>query len=96
MKAILVKPYGQAEVIELKNELQEYNDLVGGYIENVYYKDFILVVNEEGRIRRLDLNVFDLVGNIVIVRNGVSDYAGLTDSDIEMWLKLIKEELEKC
>ena len=96
MKAILVKPYGQAEVIDLKNELQEYNDLVDGYIENVYYKDFILVVNEEGRIRRLDLNVFDLVGNIVIVRNGCSDYGGLTDSDIEMWLKLIKEELEKC
>ena len=36
--------------------LEEMQAVVGGYIEIVYLKDKLMIVNEEGRLNRLPLN----------------------------------------
>lgn len=60
--AILMKADGTVETRSPKNgrnfDLDEMQLAVGGYIEFVYLNDGnVLVVNEEGKLRGLDLNM---------------------------------------
>lgn len=59
--AQLIKADGETRQVAPKNgrffELEELQELVGGYIENVYLDDGrIMVVNEEGKFYGLPLN----------------------------------------
>lgn len=60
--ATIIKTNGEMLRVDPKNgkdfKLQELQEIVGGYIECVYINDKIqMVVNEEGKITGLPLNV---------------------------------------
>ena len=86
MKGRILFVDGREEFIEPKNgtdfSLEELHTIVGGYIEIVLLGDNrIMVVNEEGKINRLPLNVRatcivngagiadTIVGNVLICRS---------------------------
>jgi hypothetical protein len=83
MRVILVEPYNKGSVINVDNNIETFQKLVGGYVEAIYKGNYILLVNEEGRLMRLEENILGYVGNVIIVRNGGEDFAELTDKDIE-------------
>jgi hypothetical protein len=77
-KAIVLKPDGTSEEKLLgKDTLKSLQDMVGGFIEQVYTyqsNDNVLLVNEEGRILGLEHNpqasniaLQPLVGNAVLL-----------------------------
>ena len=89
MIAIVIKPFNDLQVVEIENELSVFQKLVDGYVEPIYKGDYIFLVNEEGLIMNLPQNILGLVGNVVIVRNGGSEFEGLTDNDIKYIKELI-------
>lgn len=88
---ILFKPVGEEpEVREIPNELEELQELVGGYVETVpLEEDLIFLVNEEGKLLGLDV----LVGDIAVVAyDGGEDFRSLTPEEIEF----CKEYMANC
>ena len=72
MKVIIVKPFTNPYVANIKGDLESMQKIVGGYIEAVYPFDdqeIALVCNEEGKINGLMPNRFLLDRN-----NGICDY----------------------
>lgn len=79
--------------------LEDYQKIVGGYIENVCLpglieKDIILVANEEGLLKGLplneNLNPFVIVGQVFFVGRGEEDYVSLTAEQLHYvteWLE---------
>ena len=54
--------------------LDDFQKLVGGYIEPIYGVDYVAIVNEEGLLKRLPLNMrasnmmkAPLVGDVIIM-----------------------------
>ncbi len=72
MKVIIVKPFTNPYVANIKGDLESMQKIVGGYIEAVYPFDdeeIALVCNEEGKFEGLTPNRFLLNRN-----NGVCDF----------------------
>lgn len=72
MKVIIVKPFTNPYVANIKGDLKSMQAVVGGYIEAVYPFDdpeVALVCNEEGKLEGLTPNRFLLNRN-----NGVCDF----------------------
>lgn len=72
MKVIIVKPFTNPYVANIKGDLESMQKIVGGYIEAVYPFDdeeIALVCNEEGKINGLMPNRFLLDCN-----NGICDF----------------------
>lgn len=72
MKVIIVKPFTNPYVADIKGDLESMQKIVGGYIEAVYPFDdeeIALVCNEEGKINGLMPNRFLLDRN-----NGICDF----------------------
>ena len=72
MKVIIVKPFTNPYVANIKGDLESMQKIVGGYIEAVYPFDDVeiaLVCNEEGKLEGLTSNRFLLNRN-----NGVCDF----------------------
>ena len=71
MKVIIVKPFTNPFVKEIKGDLESMQAIVGGYIQAIYPFDdeVALVCNEEGKINGLMPNRFLLNRN-----NGICDY----------------------
>ena len=109
MKVLFIKsPDGNPEPIEIRNELKDLQNLVGGYIEVIHpFRDNVAVLlNESGKILGLPVNrmlidresgiiVDVLVGNIVLV--GVSDdnFISLTAEQIEKYSIVFGHESKK-
>ena len=69
MKVIIVKPFTNPYVANIKGDLESMQKIVGGYIEAVYPFDdeeIALVCNEEGKINGLMPNRFLLYSNNAI------------------------------
>lgn len=71
MKVIIIKPFTNPFVKEIKGDLKSMQAIVGGYIQAIYPFDdeVALVCNEEGKINGLMPNRFLLNRN-----NGICDY----------------------
>ena len=100
MKALFKKPNMEAEVIELKDELSEYQDLVCGGIECVRMpnnSDLLMIVNDEGKLIGLSDNIKygndTLNGNILVVGDDSENesFRGLTDAEIQQTNKYFKD-----
>ena len=81
LRVILCKPGETAEVVEIEDELESMQDLVGGLIEpydpfysenDPRYKNVILVCNEEGKLMQMPLNraIVDEDGRVMDVIRG--------------------------
>ena len=81
LRVILCEPGETAEVVEIEDELESMQDLVGGLIEpydpfysetDPRYENVILVCNEEGKLMQLPLNraIVDEDGQVMDVIAG--------------------------
>lgn len=75
MKGRILYVDGREEFIEPKNgtdfSLEELNTIVDGYIQVVWLKDGrIMVINEEGKIHRLPVNV---KATFIVNGEGIAD-----------------------
>ena len=81
LRVILCKPGEAAEVIEIEDDLEAMQELVGGLIEpydpfysetDPRYENVILVCNEEGKLMQLPLNraIVDEDGRVMDVIRG--------------------------
>lgn len=93
---VVIKKAGQApEVKEIKGELHEMQEIVGGYIECFKVFDNILCVcNEEGKLKGLPINfIFGgdfIVGNVFFCSAGFDDFESLNDMQADTVLNLFK------
>lgn len=96
---VMIEPQKKPYKKVIKNELGKFNDLVEGYIENVFIgeedgKKFGIILNEEGKLIDLPVNRiivgFDvLVGNLVIsAYNYEGDSVSLTDAEADRFIRL--------
>jgi hypothetical protein len=61
IQVVIVEPHKKPYKKTIQNELAQMNDIVGGYIENVFIGKYDglkigLVINEEGLIHKLPIN----------------------------------------
>jgi hypothetical protein len=59
LKCLLVRPNELPVEIEIEDKLEEYQKLVGGYIETTYIQnvdDVVLICNDEGKINGMNPN----------------------------------------
>ena len=89
IKVVYKEPGKQGEVLEIENKLEEFQRLVGGYIEVVHlWQRFLIICNEEGKLLELEPNLMlennDVIcGPIVVVGDAGEEFRGLTDSEIK-------------
>lgn len=82
---IVVKKVGQKpEVKEIQGTLEEYQEIVGGYIECFpVFDDILCVCNEEGKLFGLPTNfIFGgdvIVGDVFFCTAGEEDFESLND-----------------
>lgn len=106
IKVLVKEPYKEIEVREIQNNLKSLQAVVGGYIECVPFprvKDVDLIVNEEGKLARLDGNFFlphykdCVVGTAIIASyNKEGQFVSLTDEHIKKVKEYINSyKLEK-
>lgn len=105
MKVVIVEPNKKPYAKDIPAELNEYQQIVGGYIECVYpYDDnAIMVCNDEGKLDCLPLNrkIYDGDGNAVDIVAGTffivgddrenCDFCSLTDEQIKKYLAMYDE-----
>ena len=101
MKAILKKANGgKPELVAIKNELQELQEYVCGFIEVVPIADnVVLIVNEEGKLRDLPINfwigrgsqVCDCIrGDALICATDGEEFCDLTEEQITLYSDIFK------
>lgn len=57
IKVLLVEPMKAPKVVTIKNELKEFQKIVGGYIECLSIDEGISIIcNEEGKLEKMPLN----------------------------------------
>ena len=78
MRIVYKKPGEPAEARNVPNELEEWQKLVGGYIETVYLtRDLIMIANEEGLLLELAPN-FKYHGQMIV---GPVVFVGVKDDE---------------
>ena len=87
MRLLKKRPGAELEVIEVKNELQNLQEAVGGYIQTVpFVNDIVMLCDEEGELKGKDANFpynDDLiVGDVVFLGTALGEFRGLTDTEI--------------
>lgn len=92
---IVVKKVGQKpEVKEIQGTLEEYKEIVGGYIECFPVFDNVLCVcNEEGKLKGLPINfIFGgdiIVGDVFFVAAGEEDFESLDNYQIKVIMNIM-------
>lgn len=73
MVGILKLPNKKPKIIKIAKRLKNISNLIGGEIEEMYYKDVLIIFDREQKSTKLDVNkIFndlELKGNILIVGN---------------------------
>ena len=107
MKIVIKEPNKRAEVVEFEEdgkvlELEELQDLVGGYIE--YTGDdgldgIDMILDEEGKLKGREFNFrtkYDfLVGTVVFAfSNDEGETIGLTDEQVETVKRYLRGSVE--
>lgn len=100
MKVVIVEPHKKARIEEIGRELEDLQEIVGGYIEAIYPFDdpVALVCNDEGKLMGAELNralyddrgnVYDIIcGTFFVCGLGLEDFDSLTDDLARKYLKL--------
>lgn len=92
---IKIEPHKEPEVVTIKNDLQTFQSLVGGYIEGVSLSPTAYIfINEEGKLLGLEpnrrFNRDILVGTILIVGADHEDTVSLTPEQIKQYIEQFK------
>lgn len=98
IKAV-VKKAGEThgQIVEINNRLEEFQSIVGGYIETwPLTEDILIILNEEGKLEGLKPNILVsnggqlelIVGDIAIVGINGEDFTSLNDKQINQLYEL--------
>lgn len=107
VKVIIAEPMREAYIYTIKNELEELQKLVGGYIQTVPFTDdnVCIICNEEGKMNGMALNralyhegeIWDIIaGTMIIVGDDYmkGEFISLTDEQAEKYLnQFLKPEM---
>lgn len=95
MKVVIVEAGKTARVAEIDGSLKGMQEIVGGLIQCLPYKDAVIVCNDEGKLLSLPLNralynedgkIFDIIaGTFFICKDGEEDLESLDDSQIAFY-----------
>lgn len=89
--AIVKEPGMAPEIMEIANELWNYQRIVGGFIECVPWdEDHVLIVNEEGKINGLEPN-FRFRGDVIV---GPAIWVGVDGDDFASIRQGLIDEVE--
>ena len=99
LQVVFKKPNEEPIKMEIENTLEKLQELVDGYIEIIPANDdksIFMIVNEEGRLKDLESNIWVgntcIVGNVIFVQNKFdSDFHSLTDDMVEVIIRLLSE-----
>ena len=98
IRAVLVKPDEEPEIIEFEHTLEEMQRLVGGLIQHTYPFDdeVALICNDEGRLLGMPLNraLYDLRGEIYDIVPGNFFICG-APADSDTFISLTDEQIDK-
>lgn len=93
---VVIKEPGQAPRLEplFENTLEAFQTVVGGYIETVTCsKDFVIICNEEGRLKGLPFNVeiggVGFVGTILAVGTKGDEFASVKAATIPKVMQIM-------
>lgn len=90
IRVVVARPNEWAEIIEIEDELETYQALVGGYIEcvklwNLPESKYALICNEEGKMMGLPVNFINnndiIVGPVVITALKNDEFAPLDEHE---------------
>lgn len=93
MKILLKKVNEKPVITEIPNELQSFQDLVGGYIEVIRtgIGNTIMVCDEEGKINRKPVNFITphevIVGDVCFCSASGEDFADITEEQADEIIK---------
>ena len=92
MKILFKEPNKEFKTKEIENDLKTLQQLVGGYIEVIPYRDnIVIVLDEEGKLKGKEPNICFpndiLVGNCIFVGTKDEDCVSLTDEQRDMIIK---------
>ena len=93
IKAIIKKPQDEfGRLVEIENELQVFQNIVGGFIETTGYKNLVIICNEEGKLRGLQPNIVlgreMLVGPIIVCGASGDEFADIP-IDFKKWEQIV-------
>ena len=93
---VVIKEPGQPARVDplFDNTLEAFQAAVGGWIETVTLEHgYVLIVNEEGRLRGLPYNVtvngLDLVGPVICCRAAGDEFASLKGVSVPAVLNML-------
>lgn len=93
IKAIIKKPEDEfGRLVEIENELQVFQNIVGGYIETTGYKNLVIICNEEGKLRGLQPNIVlgrDMLVGTIIVCGASGDEFSDVPIDMRKWEQIV-------
>lgn len=94
MYALKKEPGKKPEWVDIESDLKPLQEAVGGYIETVTFDDFIVICDEEGRLKGKERNCriegISFVGTILIVGKGRDDFLSLPER-VAYWLEWEEE-----
>lgn len=104
IKVIIKEPGQPMREALIKNELDEFQKLVGGYIETIWpikNKNIVAVLNDSGKILGLlpnfKLHNDIIVGTVVFTKsNNDGEFVSLNKNDIGQIKELFKKDVENC
>lgn len=105
VKVLKIEPMKKPEVVEIENELPNWQAGVGGYIECVYpfEEEVGIICNKEGKINAMPLNralldetgkMYDIVAGpffIVGLDDEAGDFDSLTDEQLARYAKMFEK-----
>lgn len=97
VKGIFITTNSDVEITTIENQIEDFNKLIGGYIECIYLpNEYVMIIDEEGKIKNKDINPLAtdilryayetadfIVGNVFIVKQSGCDVRGLTYGEIK-------------
>ena len=95
LRVIIVPVSGAPYETTIANELKDFQQLVGGYIQTVSYGEYLLVVNEECKLKGLPWNphimdAYDaFCGQAVITKTRGEWFVPLNDMDVKRIMEML-------
>lgn len=93
IKVIIKNPEDEfGRLVEVENELEVFQNIVGGYIETTGYKNLVIICNEEGKIRGLQPNVVlgrEMLVGTIIVCGAFGDEIADIPIDFKKWEQIV-------
>ena len=93
IKVIIKRPEDEfGRLVEVENELEVFQNIVGGYIETTGYKKLVIICNEEGKLRGLQPNIVlgreILVGPIIVCGASGDEFSDVP-IDFKKWKQIV-------